>query len=58
MPPVLSGPEWQGYPDCPKDITSVEKDVQGLRWGDTLIFVYATWPSTCLMPTVSNIRAL
>ena len=41
--PVLTGPEWQGYLDCPNNTHSVASDVEDLRWCDTLIFVYPTW---------------
>jgi NAD(P)H dehydrogenase (quinone) len=41
--PVLSGPEWQTYLDCPGNQALVNGDVADLRWCDTLIFVYPTW---------------
>jgi len=41
--PVLTGPEWQGYLDCPQNTASVTQDVEAVRWCDTLIFVYPTW---------------
>ena len=41
--PVLTGPEWQGYLDCPKNTACVEAEVEAVRWCDTLIFVYPTW---------------
>ncbi len=41
--PVLTGPEWQGYLDCPTNQTAVAEDVADVRWCDTLIFVYPTW---------------
>jgi putative NADPH-quinone reductase len=41
--PVLTGAEWQGYLDCPKNTDCVADDVADLRWCDTLIFVYPTW---------------
>ena len=41
--PALSGPEWQGYLDCPSNRTGVADDVADLRWCDTVIFVYPTW---------------
>lgn len=41
--PVLSTEEHSGYLDCPKNCAAVVKDVEDLRWCDTLIFVYPTW---------------
>lgn len=41
--PVLTGPEWRGYLDCPANAEAVARDVADLRWCDTLIFVYPTW---------------
>lgn len=41
--PVLTGEEWQGYLDCPKNTQCVANDVEDMRWCDTLIFVYPTW---------------
>lgn len=41
--PVLTGAEWQGYLDCPKNTASVAPEVEAVRWCDTLIFVYPTW---------------
>ena len=41
--PVLTGPEWQGYLDCPLNTACVATDVEDLRWCDTLIFIYPTW---------------
>jgi NAD(P)H dehydrogenase (quinone) len=41
--PVLSGPEWQGYLDCPTNTAQVAREVEDVRWCDTLIFVYPTW---------------
>jgi putative NADPH-quinone reductase len=41
--PVLTGPEWQGYLDCPNNTACVARDVDDVRWCDTLIFVYPTW---------------
>jgi NAD(P)H dehydrogenase (quinone) len=41
--PTLSGPEWQGYLDCPSNQNDVADDCADLRWCDTLIFVYPTW---------------
>jgi NAD(P)H dehydrogenase (quinone) len=41
--PVLTGPEWAGYLDCPANIDPVAGPVADVRWADTLIFVYPTW---------------
>jgi NAD(P)H dehydrogenase (quinone) len=41
--PVLTGEEWSGYLDCPRNAIPVAQDVDDLRWCDTLIFVYPTW---------------
>jgi NAD(P)H dehydrogenase (quinone) len=41
--PVLTEGEWQGYLDCPANCTPVQRDVDDIRWCDTLIFVYPTW---------------
>ncbi|MEL6915396.1 MAG: NAD(P)H-dependent oxidoreductase [Pseudomonadota bacterium] len=41
--PVLSGPEWQGYLDCPANRAPVEAHVRDLEWATALIFVYPTW---------------
>jgi len=41
--PVLTGPEWSGYLDCPDNRKSVEAYVADVEWCDTLIFVYPTW---------------
>jgi NAD(P)H dehydrogenase (quinone) len=41
--PVLTGPEWQGYLDCPSNQSNVAQNVADLRWCDALIFVYPTW---------------
>lgn len=41
--PALSGPEWQGYLDCPSNQNAVTDDCADLRWCNTLIFVYPTW---------------
>ena len=41
--PVLTGPEWQGYLDSPANAAAVAREVEDLRWCDTLIFVYPTW---------------
>jgi putative NADPH-quinone reductase len=41
--PVLTTEEWAGYLDCPSNQTPVSRDVDDIRWCDTLIFVYPTW---------------
>lgn len=41
--PVLTGPEWTGYLDCPGNRKPVEDYVADIEWCDTLIFVYPTW---------------
>ena len=41
--PVLTGPEWQGYLNCPGNVDPVAGQVADVRWADTLIFVYPTW---------------
>jgi putative NADPH-quinone reductase len=41
--PVLTGPEWSGYLDCPANRAPVAREVEDLRWCDTLVFVYPTW---------------
>lgn len=41
--PVLTAAEWSGYLDCPQNTAPVQRDVDDLRWCDTLIFVYPTW---------------
>lgn len=41
--PVLSPEEWRGYLDAPANCAAVARDVDDLRWCDTLIFVYPTW---------------
>ncbi|MCX7288683.1 MAG: NAD(P)H-dependent oxidoreductase [Rhodobacterales bacterium] len=41
--PILTGEEWHGYLDCPKNTACVAQDVADVRWCDTLIFVYPTW---------------
>ena len=41
--PVLTGPEWQGYLDCPANRAPVESHCADVEWCDTLIFVYPTW---------------
>ena len=41
--PVLTGPEWNGYLDCPANRAPVENYCRDVEWCDTLIFVYPTW---------------
>jgi putative NADPH-quinone reductase len=41
--PVLTPAEWSGYLDSPQNCAPVARDVEDLRWCDTLIFVYPTW---------------
>ena len=41
--PVLSGTEHECYDRHPENCAPVLKDVEDLRWADTLIFVYPTW---------------
>ena len=41
--PVLTEGEWLGYLDCPDNCAPVAREVDDLRWCDTLIFVYPTW---------------
>lgn len=41
--PVLTAAEWQGYLSSPQNCVAVQRDVDDLRWCDTLIFVYPTW---------------
>jgi NAD(P)H dehydrogenase (quinone) len=41
--PILTGEEWHGYLDCPRNVACVAQDVADVRWCDTLIFVYPTW---------------
>lgn len=43
FPPVLSRSELDGYLDHPSNAEPVARDVQDLKWCDTLIFVYPTW---------------
>ena len=43
FPPALTAPEWQGYLACPANQAPVARDVDDVRWCDTLIFVYPTW---------------
>jgi len=41
--PVLSTEDWTRYLDGPAIQTAVARDIDDLRWCDTLIFVYPTW---------------
>jgi putative NADPH-quinone reductase len=41
--PVLTPAEWAGYLDCATNAAPVARDVDDLRWCDTLVFVYPTW---------------
>ncbi|MDJ0994524.1 MAG: NAD(P)H-dependent oxidoreductase [Dinoroseobacter sp.] len=41
--PTLPARELDIYLDCPDNVAPVSKDVEDLRWADTLIFVYPTW---------------
>jgi putative NADPH-quinone reductase len=41
--PVLPECELDMYLDCPSNVVPVTRDVEDLRWADTLIFVYPTW---------------
>jgi NAD(P)H dehydrogenase (quinone) len=41
--PILSAEEWLTYLDCPANCAGVTRDVDDLRWCDTLVFVYPTW---------------
>lgn len=41
--PVLTGPEWTGYLDCPANRVPVQDHCADVEWCDTLIFVYPTW---------------
>lgn len=41
--PVLSPGEHQGYLECPANCQPVARDIEDIRWCDTLIFVYPTW---------------
>ena len=41
--PVLTGTEGGAYLDCPANAAAVARDVDDLRWCDTLVFVYPTW---------------
>ncbi|MGL4237277.1 NAD(P)H-dependent oxidoreductase [Tabrizicola sp.] len=41
--PILTQAEWEGYLDCPGNCAPVIREVEDIRWCDTLIFVYPTW---------------
>lgn len=41
--PVLTGPEWTSYLNCPDNLALVADQVADVRWADTLIFIYPTW---------------
>ena len=41
--PVLTADEHKAYLDCPENCAPVTRDVEDLRWCDSLIFVYPTW---------------
>ncbi len=41
--PVLTREEWEGYLNCPANRAPVSREVEDVRWCDTLIFVYPTW---------------
>jgi NAD(P)H dehydrogenase (quinone) len=41
--PILTADEWSGYLDCPGNCGPVAREVDDIRWCDTLIFVYPTW---------------
>lgn len=41
--PVLTPQEWAGYLDEPRNAEPVARDIEDLRWCDTLVFVYPTW---------------
>lgn len=41
--PTLPAGELDLYLDCPDNVVPVARDVEDLRWADTLIFVYPTW---------------
>ncbi|MBM7069467.1 NAD(P)H-dependent oxidoreductase [Actibacterium sp. 188UL27-1] len=41
--PVLSACELDGYLDCPANLEPVARDVEDVKWADTLVFVYPTW---------------
>ncbi len=41
--PLLTWDEWKGYLACPENQAPVVREVEDLRWCDTLIFVYPTW---------------
>ncbi len=41
--PILTPDEWTAYEDRPTNIEPVARDVDDIRWCDTLIFIYPTW---------------
>ncbi len=41
--PVLTPDEWTGYLHSPANQAGLSRDVDDIRWCDTLIFVYPTW---------------
>ncbi|MEM8580357.1 MAG: NAD(P)H-dependent oxidoreductase [Pseudomonadota bacterium] len=41
--PTLPTRELDIYLDCPDNIGPVAREVEDLRWADTLIFIYPTW---------------
>ncbi len=41
--PTLPACELDIYLDCPDNVAPVAREVEDLRWADTLIFVYPTW---------------
>ncbi|MEM9394442.1 MAG: NAD(P)H-dependent oxidoreductase [Pseudomonadota bacterium] len=41
--PTLPARELDIYLDCPDNIGPVAREVEDLRWADTLIFIYPTW---------------
>lgn len=41
--PILTAAEHDIYLTCPDNCAPVAKDVEDVRWCDTLIFVYPTW---------------
>ncbi len=40
---VLTAEEHESYEACPENCGPVQRDVDDLRWCDTLIFIYPTW---------------
>jgi putative NADPH-quinone reductase len=41
--PVLSPPDWRVYIDAEGNPAPVARDIDDVRWCDTLVFVYPTW---------------